>query len=192
MGAMDGKWEGFYNNGNQKFIANYNNGIRDGGYIKYYPNGRIGIKETYNNGLLEGKYEAYYDKGFFLREKGQYKLIKPALDKIRNTLDTIIIKSNGDTIKVEKDPLIKFREKQKESVKDGLWIVYFDGTNIPYQKINYASGRLSGSFITYYSNGNIQSKIIYQNGRKHGFSKFYDKNGKLVNKTKYILDNKVE
>ena len=114
MGIMDGKWEGFYDNGNQKFIANYNNGIKHGEYVKFYPNGRIGIKETYSNGLLEGKFESYYDQGFFLREKGQYKLVKPALDKIRNKLDTIIVKSNGDTIKVEKDPLIKFREKQKE------------------------------------------------------------------------------
>ena len=93
---------------------------------------------------------------------------------------------------MEKDPLIKFRKKQKESVKDGLWVVYFDGTNTPYQKINYSNGRLSGSFTTYYSNGNIQSKILYQNGRKNGFSKFYDKNGTLVKKTKYILDNKVD
>jgi antitoxin component YwqK of YwqJK toxin-antitoxin module len=192
MGVMDGKWNGFYDNGNQKFTANYSNGIKHGEYIKFYPNGRTGIKETYNHGLLEGKYEAYYDKGFFLREKGQYKLVKPTVDNVRNTLDTIIIKNNGDTIRVEKDPLIKFRERQNKSLKDGLWIVYFDGTNTPYQKINYVNGRLSGSFITYYSNGNKQSKITYKNGRKNGISKFYDKNGKLVKRLKYILDNKIE
>jgi antitoxin component YwqK of YwqJK toxin-antitoxin module len=192
MGVMNGRWEGFYNNGNQKFIANYNNGIKNGNYIKFYPNGRIGINETFNNGLLDGNYESYYDKGFFLREKGQYKLVKPKTDKIRNTLDTVIVKSNGDTIKVKKDPLIKFREKVSNSVKDGLWTVYFDGTKIPYQKINYVKGRFSGFFTTYYSNGNIQSKIKYKNGRKNGPSKFYDKTGKLVKKVKYTLDNKLD
>ena len=120
------------------------------------------------------------------------KLIKPTIDRVRNKIDTVIVNKNGDTLKIEKDPLIKFREKQKESVKDGLWIVYFDGTNIPYQKINYVNGRLSGVFITYYSNGKPQSKIIYQNGRKNGISKFYDKNGKVIKKTKYIMDNIVE
>ena len=35
MGIMDGKWEGFYDNGNQKFIANYKNGINAVKKIKF-------------------------------------------------------------------------------------------------------------------------------------------------------------
>ena len=176
MGVMDEKWEGFYDNGNQKFIANYSLGIKHGTYTKFYTNGRSGIKSTYNNGLLDGSYEVYHDQGLFIREKGQYKLVK----------------TEQDTVRFKRDALREFRQELKKSVKNGLWTVYFDGTDIPFQKINYSNGRLSGLFTTFYSNGNVQSKINYQNGRKEGYSKFYDKNGKLVKKVKYKLDNKVK
>ena len=112
-------------------------------------------------------------------------------DTVRNNLDTVLVNKKGDTLKIKKDPIAAFRSQQNQSVKHGQWIVYFDGTDIPYQKVNYSKGRYDGVFTTYWSNGKIQSSITYQNGRKNGIAKFYSKEQKLAAKIKYIKDNEI-
>ena len=179
MGIIDGKWKGFYSTGNDEYIANYKNGLKDGYYAKHFSNGNPGIKCNYTNGLLTGSYEVYHNKGIFIREKGEYKVVAIKPDSVRAKLKGT-------------DVLSRFRTKTHKSVKTGKWIVFWDGTDRANQEVSYNDGMYHGKFTNYYSNGELKSIVPYKNGRRNGKAKFYNKKGEMLKKVKYKDDNTVK
>lgn len=101
----------------------------------------------------------------------------------------------------------------KDSLKDGLWLLYFDGVKIaqcPYKKgkmhgkyiefykdstissiTKYKKGQKSGRHYKYDKDGNLKVKCFYKKNIFHGFYTWYSK-GELVSKSIYVNGNRVK
>lgn len=76
----------------------------------------------------------------------------------------------GDTINVV----------DKNNTKQGLWIYFNDNyKNRISQWGKYRDGAKDGAWETFYSNGNLKSKIEYQKNRQNGLVNIYYENGTI-------------
>ena len=64
----NGKYEEFYNNGNQKLVIYLKNGEQDSTTLIYFESGKINEIRSFKNGLMHGKWETYNSKGLKLAE----------------------------------------------------------------------------------------------------------------------------
>ena len=58
-----GKWNFFHNNGQLKYIINYQNGWRDDTVVEYFPSGIKKTEGKYNIGKRTGEWNEYYENG---------------------------------------------------------------------------------------------------------------------------------
>lgn len=77
-----GLYRDYYENGQLRTDANYNNGALDGSYIFYHENGEIYVKVNYDKGNLDGLITFYKPNGKVL-EKIMYKNGAPVKKKSR-------------------------------------------------------------------------------------------------------------
>ena len=57
--------------------------------------------------------------------------------------------------------------------------------------VDFNMDKIDGYFIEYYRNGNMKSKIQYEDGRRHGECIFYYENGKMKLQSKYKKGERV-
>ena len=72
----NGLWQEYYDNGQIKSTANYEDGAIFGQYIEYYDNGQIKKQAIYKNGNFNGPFIEYYyreDMSTVTKEEGNYK-----------------------------------------------------------------------------------------------------------------------
>lgn len=67
----------------------------------------------------------------------------------------------------------------------GISISYYENGQIIRGKTKYKEGRIHGESIGYYRNGEIMFKANYKDGEKHGEYIFYSKDGEVELKEKY-------
>ena len=71
-GNMDGMFQGFYRNGDNKERGEYKNGKKDGVHEEWYKNGQPKSKGEWKNGKEDGVWEEWHENGQ-LSSKGKYK-----------------------------------------------------------------------------------------------------------------------
>ena len=155
-GKKHGLQEDFHKNGKSKFKGNYKNGKKDGLTEMFHAKGHIKQRENYKNGKKHGLFEEFSSYGG-VGVKVNYK--------------------NG-----KKHGLYQDRYDQgnyKEGKKDGFWKISDDNS-----RGDYKNGEKHGLWESYY-NGKLSERVNYKNGIKHGlWEKFYD-NGQLKTKVNY-------
>ena len=62
-GIREGKWTGWYPNGQLSLRSNYKNGKLDGLEETYYENGQLWNRKHYKNGKSVGKWKYYNEDG---------------------------------------------------------------------------------------------------------------------------------
>ena len=72
----------------------------------------------------------------------------------------------------------------KNGKKEGAWISYYSNGQLE-SKGNYKNGEFEGEWIRYHENGDLSLKSNYENGKKEGAWISYYSNGQLESKGNY-------
>jgi len=154
--------------------AQAENTLKDGYQIFRYPNGAISSEGMFRNGKPDGLWKSYYVTGI-KKSEGKYSnyqldSIWLFFDQAGDTIEKISYlfgKRNGYSNKYRKDPF------------EGLYI---------YSQELYVGDRKEGTTYFYYPGGKLKQTISYNNGKKEGLSKEYDKNGTVITFLEYNND----
>ena len=148
--------------------------LQDGYQIFKYPNGVISSEGLIKNGKPEGFWRSYYVTGI---KKSEGKRTNFMLDSIwvffdqagdtTEKINYLFGKKNGFYFKYKKDPSV------------GLYIA---------SKELFAGDRKEGSAYFYFPDGKIQQIILFNEGKKEGLSKEYDRNGNIITLLEYNND----
>ena len=173
-GKLHGINEYFYEDGNLESRTNYSNGIWNGLTENYWENGQLYYKYSYTNGVqTDGLKEVFHKNGslrstYFIKN-GKYHGARKELDVWRN---------------------LKKEENYIDGVLHGLVNIYFDWDDddvlisegpVLKETINFVDGSEDGLAIRYFVGDSSYSKkeTYWKNGKKHGWTIFYDKNGEV-------------
>ena len=67
-----------------------------------------------------------------------------------------------------------------------LHIDYFSNGNVKFKGQKNSSGQREGLWVTFYENGNIQSRTPYVEGEKDGIEEWFYPNGNIQWRTPYV------
>jgi len=150
------------------------NSLKDGYQIFKYPNGTVSSEGLIKNGKPEGYWKSYYVTGI-KKSEGKYSSFQ--LDSI-----WVFFDQTGDTIEKINYLFGKrngYSYKYKKAPSEGLYI---------YSKELYAGDKKEGTALFFYPDKKIQQTISYNNGKKEGLSKEFDKNGTVITLLEYNND----
>jgi antitoxin component YwqK of YwqJK toxin-antitoxin module len=84
------------------------------------------------------------------------------------------------------NPAATQNSKDDQNLKQGLWVITGEmrkdtayAASAIIEQGEYVDGRKDKLWIRYYPNGNVQSKIFYENGKPNGLYELYYSNGQL-------------
>jgi uncharacterized protein len=154
--------------------AQENSTLQDGFQVFKYPNGSVSSQGLIKNGKPEGFWTSFYVTG-----------VKKSEGRRRNfMLDSIWIfyDQTGDT--TEKINYLYGKKngwyyKYKKDAAVGLYI---------WSKELYAGDKKEGISYIFFPDSRVQQTIFYNNGKKEGLSKEYDKEGNIVTLMEYSND----
>jgi antitoxin component YwqK of YwqJK toxin-antitoxin module len=148
--------------------------LKDGYQIFRYPNGAISSEGLIKNGKPEGFWKSYYVTGVIKSEgkrtNFQLDSIWLFFDQTGDTTERISYlygKKNGYYYKYKKDPAA------------GVYI---------WSKELFAGDKKEGTAYLYFPDGKEQQVVTYNDGKKEGISREYDKNGNIITIMEYNND----
>jgi uncharacterized protein len=151
-----------------------NNKVIDGLQIFKYPNGTVSSQGMMKNGKPEGFWKSYYVTGILKAEGKRTNFMLDSIwlfyDQAGDTTEKISFlygKKNGWYFKYGKDPM------------KGVYII---------SKELFAGDKKEGISYIFYPDGKIKQTFAYENGKKDGLSKEYDKEGNIVTLIEYNND----
>lgn len=151
-----------------------NNQVKDGYQVFKYPNGAVSSEGIIKNGKPEGFWKSYYITGVKKSEGKRTNFMLDSVwifyDQAGDTTEKISYlfgKRNGYSYKFKKDP---------------------SAGNYIFSKELYAGDRKEGTAFIYFPDGKIQQTVPYNNGKKEGLSKEFDKNGNIITLMEYSND----
>jgi antitoxin component YwqK of YwqJK toxin-antitoxin module len=148
--------------------------LKDGYQVFKYPNGSISSEGLIRNGKPEGFWKSFYVTGV---KKSEGKRTNFLLDSIwlfydqagdtTEKINWLYGKKNGWYYKYKKDP------------SQGVYI---------WSKELFAADRKEGTAFVYFPDRKIQQTFTYNEGKKEGLSKEYDKEGNIITLLEYNND----
>ncbi|MEI6124433.1 MAG: hypothetical protein WCQ95_12485 [Bacteroidota bacterium] len=181
-GKRDGEWIWYYNNGNIKTKAMYDNGT-----LLYYDSySFLGIIEThipYKNDKINGEAIIYNDQGAKIKlitlkddvKNGKYEEYYTS-GPLYATATNVDGKLDGTVKTYYIDGQIKSEVTYAAGEKNSLETSYYR-TGKLMEKSTYAKGLLQGVSISYYDNGQVSDSVNYVNDKPFGKNIKYYKNG---------------
>jgi len=153
-GKMHGECRWYFEDGSDKRIENYKDGVLDGRLTRYVKNkgDSASVKEKeidYKNGLMDGRYISYFANGNVQTELG-YKAGK----------------ENGAIKYFHDNSQLALEGEYKMGVKVGKWQRYYStGIDMVIENFNSA-GQLHGLVFEYWEDGGrLKLEAYYQNGK---------------------------
>ncbi|MBA64803.1 MAG: hypothetical protein CMG55_03275 [Candidatus Marinimicrobia bacterium] len=150
-------------------IVYYNDQPWSGDWIVWYEDGSKKELGYYDEGLKNGSWKGWY-------KNGQKKYVLHYQGSVKHGVYTEWTEDGRLTKDIQYD--------YDTPVSEYLVNYYGDG----YIEINRRNGKLSGSWIKWYSNGKKAEEGIYKNGKKGGIWNGWYKNGQKQYSGKYIDD----
>ncbi len=144
----------------------------DGLATSYFKSGKVKSKTTYRLGVPVGHALDYYESGQ-LREETDYS--NQGRDrKVVRYYDTA-----GQPKEAE--------EQYKNNHPAGTWHEYYPDGKTPRLLAAYSpAGKLQGERLTYFENGQVQTRQLYENGIQTGLGQQYFASGKLWKEGTYV------
>lgn len=148
--------------------------IKDGYQVFRYPNGAVSSEGMFRNGKPDGIWKSYYVTGI-KKSEGRYTnfqldSIWLFFDQAGDTIEKINYlfgKRNGYSYRYQKDP--------------------FEGVYVYYREL-YAGDKREGTAYFYYPDGKVRQTITYNDGKKEGLSKEFDREGNVITLLEYNND----
>ncbi len=151
-----------------------NGSLKDGYQIFKYPNGAVSSEGLIKNGKPEGFWKSYYVTGVKKSEGRRTNFLLDSIwifyDQAGDTTEKINYlfgKKNGWYYKFKKEP------------SKGVYL---------WSKELFAADRKEGIAYIYFPDSKIQQTFTYNNGKKEGLSKEYDKDGNIITLLEYNKD----
>jgi antitoxin component YwqK of YwqJK toxin-antitoxin module len=150
------------------------NDVLNGYQVFRYPNGTVSSEGMLKNGKPEGLWKSYYVTGI-KKSEGRYSnfqldSIWSFFDQTGDTVEKInylLGKRNGYSFKFKNDPSL------------GSYI---------YSRELFAGDKKEGTAYFYFPDGKVQQTVSYNNGKKEGLSKEFDRNGMVISLLEYNND----
>jgi antitoxin component YwqK of YwqJK toxin-antitoxin module len=183
----------FYENGSPKLIyfTKTKNGVKEKVFEQmYYENGKLQYVGNFINNEKTGKWEYYFQNGT-LFSKCDYTNSKSGF--------------NWEVYKMDKTKLVNKNDKVEEVtfyVEGGLAAIRVKNQTQEKEYRFFPSYRLmeerelkgnilNGQILSFYENGNINSKNYFKDGMQDSIYILYYENGKVQIKGNYKMDNKI-
>lgn len=155
-------------------LSQINESLSDGYHVFKYPKGAISSEGIIKNGKPDGFWKSYYVTGI---KKSEGKRTNFLLDSIWSFFD-----QTGDTLEKINYLFGKkngFYYKYKKDPAEGLYI---------WSKELFAGDKKEGTAYMYYPDKKIKQTIPYNEGKKEGLSREYDKDGTVITLLEYNND----
>lgn len=169
-GKYHGKFWSFYQNGNMRSAGKYQNGNKEELWVQFFDNGEQMNYGKWEDGIEIGEW-LYFDTLGYLLEKRNYSGTKGTYNF--NQVDSLGNLTNKGSFLNGK--------------RNGEWS-YFKKNEKIYEKRNYLNGRQHGKHEEWTENG-IHIVGNYENGKKHGIVKCYNKENELFQILEFEKDS---
>ena len=146
---MDGEWNGWYENGAQKYCLHYKNGELNGLYTYYWEEtGKMARQGNYKANQRNGLWKEFAQNGKILNEGKYVKDMKQGKWSFYNVFEK------------------KIREQNfVDNVQDGPFTEYYDNGTKHFE--GSFKGRLrDGKWSCWKPNGDLYYSVIFSNGKK--------------------------
>ena len=191
---MDGKWSFWNEDGLLIEEVDYSNGLRNG-ITKYLsPDGKQSAEILYQKGIpWKGKWISWFSNGIE-KEAGNYddgNKVGSWVGRYKNGQKKYVAhyKNNmmhGVFTEWTEDGRLTKDIAYENGIPVSEYLVIYHGDG--YTEMNKRNGKLSGSWINWYSNGNKNEEGIYKDGKKGGIWNGWFRNGQKKYSGKYIDD----
>ena len=167
----------YWPNGNVHVKGQKNSvGQREGLWEWFYKNGNIYMRTSYIDGKRDGIEEIFYENGNIKWRtpyvEGEEDGIEERFDEHGNIVETILWK-NGKIIEESKPELTPYIE-------------YFDNGNVSMKGQKNSKGQWEGIWEGFYSNGNIQIRTTFKDGKENGIEEWFYENGNIERRIQYV------
>ena len=168
-GAPDGQQKFWYPNGTKQRHAQYSDGILDGDYATWHVNGKRSETRTYKQGSLTGEIKQWHANGrisAFGKVDGQ----KIHWERYFNTGKIGLkgsVEATGDVLDLG------------DNVQPtGAWSIFSPSGKVTV-KMQFRSGRASGTYKRFFANGKPMMVMPYKDGKPSGVHQHYHANHQL-------------
>lgn len=172
VGKKEGKWSGYFESNNLRYIGEFRDGKEVGVFTYYEDAPEQKIKATRDFSKEAGKsYAVFYMDGKKISEgwyKGKAKEGK-----------WLYYHKGGSVINSEETYLNDQLEGEKK-------VFYISGKLS--DVIPYKNGKIHGKVFMYSESGTVLKEEDYANGMRNGMSSYYDGSGKLIKKGNFVDD----
>lgn len=182
QGKPDGYWISYYQNGNIKTEGNREHYKLTGTWKFYSPEGILSATIDYKEDQKDG---------FRVTYRGKTEAKREAFKADVKNGNTVEYHSNGSVKSII--PFVNGREKGLGYIYDTAGTVislktFKAGVLVKDQDINRydESRKRTGLWMTFYPDMNIRNEGLYVNDLKHGYWKYYNKDGNLLRIEKWI------
>ena len=171
-GQKTGTWIECHSNSElPHFIRQYANGKLDGVCIDIDKQGIITKQAEYNNGEFDGQV-IRWQRGGMMRDIVSYKNgLKDGPSKICYDKGTVQEESN-------------YKEGQRDGIT--IWYAYNDKAQGPKVAMyTYKDGKFEGVQETYYEDGTVKTRKMFEDNVQHGLSVEFYEDGSIKSETNY-------
>lgn len=186
-----GMWKTFYENGNIKTEARYENDLLNGYYKEYDPSGSLVKAEKYVNGVKDEKAEELVKLDVNVSEyfpDGRPKVVYTSKDGVKEGVERYF----GDSGKVVNSKIYKMGVLVAEGIYDerglqqGLWKEYYLNAQLKSQG-EYKDGMKIGEWVWYHPNGEMEQKGKFtKKGKPDGLWRWWYDNKQLEREETYV------
>jgi antitoxin component YwqK of YwqJK toxin-antitoxin module len=206
---FQGVFESYYENGQIKVKATYNNGTRNkhlfyesqstlfkesiskGTWLSYFENGQLKAKGIFVD-MIDIDNENFSSETLFddsylenLRKIGIWEYYHE-----NGNLKSNINYDESNFVSFFDDGFLETRGKYKNSKKVDFWEHFHENENLQ-SKGNYEDDRAEGYWEHFHENENLQSKGNYQSHMQDGYWEYYHENGQLQSKGNFDYNTQV-
>ena len=149
-GRKNGKFTGYYESGQTKYIRTYKDDKLEGKYADYTESGQILLKQSYVNDLLDGASKEWYLNGE-VKVKSSYSAGK----------------LNGGFMSYDSLGRKETKGEYDMGLKTGDWLAWYPSGKKK-ERLSYFSGKANGMYSLWDEEGRIIKEGEYSNDLKHG------------------------
>jgi len=168
---LDGKYSTFDIDGTPVTKENFVRGVRHGLFIRFDEKGNVNEEIPYYYGHVNGIVKRFLSDGFLLCEESYVFDLKNGTSKTYSPL----------TRNIEEVCDYRFGQRQGDRI---VYYACFNGEHVS-MKCHYENGYLEGECVTFFVNGQAETRGNFEYGLRIGVHEIFNISGNLVSSITY-------